>query len=209
MGLERETRQECCSAPGTLQKFVDDLFETLFSTVHRGSALPLAIKYMFDFLDEQADKHGIHDTDVRHTWKSNCLPLRFWSSITDACLSVVAQTFMDSCSTSEHRLGKDSPSNKLLYAKDIPNYKSWVERYYADINRLPAISDQDMNAYLAEQARLHSTEFNMLSALNEIYSYVSKYSEEITAALEQDEQAKKQRLAYKVEQLIGAMSLES
>ncbi|KAE8292795.1 Plexin-A2 Semaphorin receptor OCT Precursor [Larimichthys crocea] len=209
---------------GTLQKFVDDLFETLFSTVHRGSTLPLAIKYMFDFLDEQADKHGIHDTDVRHTWKSNCLPLRFWvnviknpqfvfdihkSSITDACLSVVAQTFMDSCSTSEHRLGKDSPSNKLLYAKDIPNYKSWVERYYADINRLPAISDQDMNAYLAEQARLHSTEFNMLSALNEIYSYVSKYSEEITAALEQDEQARKQRLSYKVEQLISAMSLES
>lgn len=60
------------SAPqGTLQKFVDDLFETLFSTVHRGSALPLAIKYMFDFLDEQADRHSIHDTDVRHTWKSN------------------------------------------------------------------------------------------------------------------------------------------
>ncbi|KAB5546494.1 hypothetical protein PHYPO_G00072730 [Pangasianodon hypophthalmus] len=209
---------------GTLQKFVDDLFETLFSTVHRGSALPLAIKYMFDFLDEQADKHGIHDMDVRHTWKSNCLPLRFWvnviknpqfvfdihkSSITDACLSVVAQTFMDSCSTSEHRLGKDSPSNKLLYAKDIPNYKNWVERYYADISRLPAISDQDMNAYLAEQARLHSHEFNMLSALNEIYSYVSKYSEEITAALEQDEQARKQRLAYKVDQLIAAMSLES
>ncbi|KAK7132560.1 hypothetical protein R3I93_018941 [Phoxinus phoxinus] len=209
---------------GTLQKFVDDLFETLFSTVHRGSALPLAIKYMFDFLDEQADKHSIHDTDVRHTWKSNCLPLRFWvnviknpqfvfdihkSSITDACLSVVAQTFMDSCSTSEHRLGKDSPSNKLLYAKDIPNYKNWVERYYADISRLPAISDQDMNAYLAEQARLHSNEFNMLSALNEIYSYISKYSEEITVALEQDETAKKQRLAYKVEQLIAAMSLES
>uniref|UniRef100_A0A669QES9 Plexin-A2 n=1 Tax=Phasianus colchicus TaxID=9054 RepID=A0A669QES9_PHACC len=209
---------------GTLQKFVDDLFETLFSTVHRGSALPLAIKYMFDFLDEQADKHGIHDTDVRHTWKSNCLPLRFWvnviknpqfvfdihkGSITDACLSVVAQTFMDSCSTSEHRLGKDSPSNKLLYAKDIPSYKSWVERYYADIAKLPAISDQDMNAYLAEQSRLHSAEFNMLSALNEIYSYVSKYSEELIGALEQDEQARRQRLAYKVEQLIGAMSIES
>uniref|UniRef100_A0A4W3GVX0 Plexin-A2 n=1 Tax=Callorhinchus milii TaxID=7868 RepID=A0A4W3GVX0_CALMI len=180
---------------GTLQKFVDDLFETLFSTVHRGSALPLAIKYMFDFLDEQADRHTIHDMDVRHTWKSNCLPLRFWvnviknpqfvfdihkSSITDACLSVVAQTFMDSCSTSEHRLGKDSPSNKLLYAKDIPNYKSWVERYYADIAKMSAISDQDMNAYLAEQSRLHVNEFDMLSALNEIYSYVIKYSEEVS-----------------------------
>uniref|UniRef100_A0A8D3DK87 Sema domain-containing protein n=1 Tax=Scophthalmus maximus TaxID=52904 RepID=A0A8D3DK87_SCOMX len=209
---------------GTLQKFVDDLFETLFSTVCRGTALPLAIKYMFDFLDEQADRHDIHDTDVRHTWKSNCLPLRFWvnviknpqfvfdihkSSITDACLSVVAQTFMDSCSTSEHRLGKDSPSTKLLYAKDIPHYKSWVERYYADISRLPAISDQDMNAYLAEQARLHSSEFNVLSALHEIYAYVSKYSQEIIEALEQDEQAQKQKLAYKLEQIISVMSTES
>ena len=62
-----------CISPsqGTLQKFVDDLFETIFSTAHRGSALPLAIKYMFDFLDEQADKHQISDSDVRHTWKSN------------------------------------------------------------------------------------------------------------------------------------------
>ena len=50
---------------------MDDLFETIFSTAHRGSALPLAIKYMFDFLDEQADKHSITDSDVRHTWKSN------------------------------------------------------------------------------------------------------------------------------------------
>lgn len=56
-------------------------------------------------------------------------------------------------------------------------------RYYADIAKLPAISDQDMNAYLAEQSRLHATEFNMLSALNEIYSYVSKYSEEVRQGL--------------------------
>ena len=71
------------------------------------------------------------------------LPLRFWvnviknpdfvfdidkSNIVDSCLSVVAQTFMDSCSVSDQKLGKDSPSSKLLYAKDIPKYKSWVER---------------------------------------------------------------------------------
>jgi plexin A len=33
---------------GTMQKFVDDLFETIFSTAHRGSALPLAIKVCFN-----------------------------------------------------------------------------------------------------------------------------------------------------------------
>ncbi|XP_033942765.1 plexin-A1 isoform X2 [Pseudochaenichthys georgianus] len=209
---------------GTLQKFVDDLFETIFSTAHRGSALPLAIKYMFDFLDEQADKHSITDYDVRHTWKSNCLPLRFWvnviknpqfvfdihkNSITDACLSVVAQTFMDSCSTSEHKLGKDSPSNKLLYAKDIPNYKNWVERYYSDISRMPVISDQDMSAYLAEQSRLHVSQFNSMSALHEIYSYIIKYKDEILSELQKDEQSRRQRLRGKLEQVIDTMALAS
>ena len=74
------------------------------------------------------------------------------ANIVDSCLSVVAQTFMDACSTSDHQLGtslvenitmfnissfftmifsgKDSPSSKLLYAKDIPIYKDWVTRYY-------------------------------------------------------------------------------
>ena len=77
-------------------------------------------------------------------WFFCSLPLRFWvnviknpdfvfdihkSNIVDACLSVVAQIFMDSCSLSEHRLGKESPSSKLLYAKDIPKYRKWVERW--------------------------------------------------------------------------------
>ena len=152
---------------GTLQKFVNDLFETIFSTAQRGSALPLAIKYMFDFLDDQAIQHGIIDQETVHTWKSNSLPLRFWvnliknpnfvfdinkSNIVDSCLSVVAQTFMDACSKSDHRLGKDSPSSKLLYAKDIPLYKDWVESYYHDIKMMPAISDQDMNSMLAQES---------------------------------------------------------
>uniref|UniRef100_G1PF32 Plexin-A3 n=1 Tax=Myotis lucifugus TaxID=59463 RepID=G1PF32_MYOLU len=209
---------------GTLQKFVDDLFETVFSTAHRGSALPLAIKYMFDFLDEQADQRQISDPDVRHTWKSNCLPLRFWvnviknpqfvfdihkSSITDACLSVVAQTFMDSCSTSEHRLGKDSPSNKLLYAKDIPNYKSWVERYYRDIAKMASISDQDMDAYLVEQSRLHASDFSVLSALSELYFYVTKYHQEVLTALDRDASCRKHKLRQKLEQIISLMSSNS
>lgn len=92
------------------------------------------------------------------------------SNIVDSCLSVVAQTFMDSCSTSDHRLGKyynlrfiklyqpflgkDSPSSKLLYAKDIPEYRKWVDRYYRDIRDMSPISDQDMNAMLAEESRV-------------------------------------------------------
>ncbi|KAK0081171.1 hypothetical protein PV325_012648 [Microctonus aethiopoides] len=208
---------------GTLQKFVDDLFETIFSTAHRGSALPLAIKYMFDFLDDQALHHGISDPEVVHTWKSNSLPLRFWvnliknpnfvfdihkSNIVDSCLSVVAQTFMDSCSTSDHRLGKDSPSSKLLYAKDIPVYKEWVDRYYSDIKIMPAISDQDMNAMLAEESRSHTNEFNTNCALYELYTYAVKYNEQLIVTLEEDEFSQKQRLAYKLEQVHNIMAVD-
>lgn len=117
------------STKGTIQKFVDDFFMTILTV---NEALPPAVKWLFDLLDEAARKHGIVDPEVVHSWKSNSLPLRFWvnfiknpdfifdinkTATLDSCLSVIAQTFMDSCSTTEHRLGKDSPSNKLLFAK--------------------------------------------------------------------------------------------
>uniref|UniRef100_A0A671R0E5 Plexin A1 n=1 Tax=Sinocyclocheilus anshuiensis TaxID=1608454 RepID=A0A671R0E5_9TELE len=178
---------------GTLQKFVDDLFETIFSTAHRGICVCLKIEeFWVNVIKNPQFVFDIHK-----------------NSITDACLSVVAQTFMDSCSTSEHKLGKDSPSNKLLYAKDIPNYKNWVERYYSDISRMPAISDQDMSAYLAEQSRLHLNQFNSMSALHEIFSYITKYKDEILSALERDEQSRRQRLRVKLEQVIDTMALSS
>lgn len=44
---------------------------------------------------------------------------------------------------------------------------------------MSAISDQDMSAYLAEQSRLHLSQFNSMSALHEIYNYIVKYKEEV------------------------------
>lgn len=46
---------------------------------------------------------------------------------------------------------------------------------------MPAISDQDMSAYLAEQSRLHLSQFNSMSALHEIYSYIIKYKDEVSS----------------------------
>uniref|UniRef100_A0AAX7TWK8 Plexin B1 n=1 Tax=Astatotilapia calliptera TaxID=8154 RepID=A0AAX7TWK8_ASTCA len=128
------------SMKGTLQKFVDDLFTAILST---SRPVPLAVKYFFDLLDEQAQQHNIMDPETIHIWKTNSLPLRFWINIlknpqfifdvqtsdhVDAVLSVIAQTFMDSCTIADHKLGRDSPINKLLYARDIPRYKQMVER---------------------------------------------------------------------------------
>ncbi|XP_041130451.1 plexin-B1-like [Polyodon spathula] len=205
------------SMKGTLQKFVDDLFQVILST---SRPVPLAVKYFFDLLDEQAVHHGIIDPETIHIWKTNSLPLRFWINIiknphfifdvqasdnVDAVLSVIAQTFMDSCTIAEHKLGRDSPINKLLYARDIPRYKQMVERYYADIRQMISASDQEMNSSLAELSRNYSGELNYLVALHELYKYINKYYDQIITALEEDPTAQKMQLGYRLQQIAAAV----
>ncbi|XP_048462206.1 plexin-D1 [Rhincodon typus] len=176
------------STKGTLQKFLDDLFRAVLS-IHAVKP-PFAVKYFFDFLEEQAEKRGITDPDTLHIWKTNSLPLRFWVNILknpqfvfdvektdhmDACLSVIAQAFIDACSISDLQLGKDSPTNKLLYAKEIPEYKKAVQRYYREIQEMITLSEQEMNAHLAEESRKYQNEFNNNFAMAEIYKYAKRY----------------------------------
>ncbi|XP_016844903.1 plexin-B [Nasonia vitripennis] len=199
------------STKGTVQKFVDDFLNTILTA---NDALPSAVKWLFDLLDEAANKHNILDPEVPHAWKSNSLPLRFWvnfiknpdfmfdinkSTTVDSSLSVIAQTFMDACSTSEHRLGKDSPSNKLLFAKDIPHYREKVGRFYAEVQRLPLITDQEMSSAMQQLSASHANEFDVIAALKELYIYVSKYYGEILEALETDPGCCKLHLAHRLE----------
>ncbi|XP_034028079.1 plexin-B1 isoform X1 [Thalassophryne amazonica] len=205
------------SMKGTLQKFVDDLFTAILST---SRPVPLAVKYFFDLLDDQALQHSITDPETIHIWKTNSLPLRFWINIlknpqfifdvqtsdhVDAVLSVIAQTFMDSCTIADHKLGRDSPINKLLYARDIPRYKQMVERYYADIRETISASDQEMNSALAELSRNYAAEVNCLVALHELYKYINKYYDQIITALEEDATAQKMQLGCRLQQIAAAV----
>uniref|UniRef100_A0A3Q4N388 Plexin D1 n=1 Tax=Neolamprologus brichardi TaxID=32507 RepID=A0A3Q4N388_NEOBR len=204
------------STKGTLQKFLDDLFQAILSIPP--DRPPLAVKYFFDFLEEQADKRGITDPDTLHIWKTNSLPLRFWVNILknpqfvfdidktdhmDACLSVIAQAFIDACSISDLQLGKDSPTNKLLYAKEIPEYKKRVQCYYQQIQDMPPLSEQEMNAHLAEESRKYRNEFNTNLALTEIYKYAKRYRNQVVNALESNPTARRTQLHHKFEQVIA------
>ncbi|XP_067268964.1 plexin-D1 [Pseudorasbora parva] len=206
------------STKGTLQKFLDDLFQAILSIPLEKP--PLAIKYFFDFLEEQADKRGITDPDTLHIWKTNSLPLRFWVNILknpqfvfdidktdhmDACLSVIAQAFIDACSLSDLQLGKDSPTNKLLYAKEIPEYKKRVQCYYRQIQEMAPLSEQEMNAHLAEESRKYRNEFNTNLALTEVYKYAKKYRSQVASALDSNPTARRTQLQHKFEQVIALM----
>lgn len=71
---------------GTLQRFVDDLFETIFSTARLTSSLPIAIKYMFDFLDDQARGHGKFIAPINGRFIAHYSSLPNCSSVAFCCI---------------------------------------------------------------------------------------------------------------------------
>ncbi|XP_043943582.1 plexin-C1 [Protopterus annectens] len=199
------------STKGAIHFDVETLFKTIWS-LPKGKA-PIAIKYFFDFLDTQAENKRITDPDVMHIWKTNSLPLRFWINILknpqfvfdieknpnlDGCLSVIAQAFMDAFSLTEQQLGKQAPTNKLLYAKDIPLYKTDVRNYFQLIKESPSISRQELEEFLHQESEKHENEFKEHVALIHLYKYISKYFNEINAKLgeEQNCEDMKKQLAY-------------
>uniref|UniRef100_A0A8C2CIV6 Plexin b2a n=1 Tax=Cyprinus carpio TaxID=7962 RepID=A0A8C2CIV6_CYPCA len=205
------------SMKGTLQQFVDDFFRSVLSS---GTMVPPAVKYFFDFLVEQAQKHDNVDDETIHIWKTNSLPLRFWvnilknphfifdvhvTEVVDASLSVIAQTFMDACTKTEHKLTRESPSNKLLYAKEISTYKKMVDDYYKGIRQMVPVSDQDMNTHLAEVSRSHTDTLNTQVALHQLYQYASKYYDGIISSLEDDPAAQSKQLTLRLQQIAAAL----
>nr|XP_009490917.1 PREDICTED: plexin-C1 [Pelecanus crispus] len=182
-----------------IHSVVEKLFRSIWSLPNNKA--PVAIKYFFDFLDAQAESKKITDPDVVHIWKTNSLPLRFWVNILknpqfvfdikktshiDGCLSVIAQAFMDAFSLTEQTLGKEAPTNKLLYAKDIPLYKKEVKAYYKAIRDLPPLTTSEVEEFLTQESKKHENEFNEKVALFEIYRYIVKYYDEIVSKLERE-----------------------
>jgi plexin A len=178
-----------------VQKFVDDLFDAIFPPARDA---PFPVKYLFNFLDNEAAELNITDRDILHAWKTNSVPLRFWinviknpdfvfditkSTSVDSCLSVIAQTFMDGCSIADHKLSKDSPSSKLLYNKEVQQYKQRIQRYYSELQSLPRISEGDMARYMREVTQAHGEEFDQRSALYELYQFAYKYRNQIAEEL--------------------------
>ncbi|KAM3587782.1 uncharacterized protein V6R79_013766 [Siganus canaliculatus] len=182
-----------------VHSFVENLFRSIWGMPQ--CQAPHAVKYFFDFLDTQGESMKIVDPDVLHIWKTNSLPLRFWVNIIknpqfvfdmektphmDGCLSVIAQAFMDSFSLTEIQMGKHAPTNKLLYAKDIPKFKQEVKAYYKQVRDQAAITSSEFKSFLQEESKKHENEFNEAAALRELYKFVQRYFNEIKQKLDQN-----------------------
>jgi len=52
----------------TFQKFIDDFFISILTV---DSTLPVAVKYLYDFLDSAVERHNVNDMSIIHAWKTN------------------------------------------------------------------------------------------------------------------------------------------
>ena len=183
------------STKGTVKKFIDDFFRTILST--DVGEFPCAVKWLFDIFDESLRAGYIDDSSVVHSWKSNSLPLRFWINMiknpdfvfdvektfsVELNLSIVAQALMSSCLPNDPVLNKESPSHKLLFAREINDYRVWISDFYERVQKMPQITDQDLNCYMHRLSQLHEGEFNRTAALKELFLYVSQYYNDLAVA---------------------------
>ena len=159
-----------------------------------------AIKWLFDIFDEASmanNDYIIEDLpSVVHAWKSNSVPLRFWITLiknpqfvfdveqtpaTELNLSIVAQTLMSSCmpQTGEP-VSKEAPSHRLLFARDINDYRGMINDWYDRVQRMPPVTNQDLNCFMHGLSQRHSAiGFNQTAALKEIFLYVTQYYQEL------------------------------
>uniref|UniRef100_A0A672LMS4 Plexin-B2-like n=1 Tax=Sinocyclocheilus grahami TaxID=75366 RepID=A0A672LMS4_SINGR len=184
------------SVKGTLQQFVDDFFRSVLSS---GASVPPAVKYFFDFLDEQALRHENVDEETIHIWKTNR-----WERV--RVLKQKPELFINLFEIPEPSVRvHDSPSNKLLYAKEISTYKRMVDEYYKGIRQIVSVSDQEMNTHLAEVSREHTDKLNTQVALHQLYRYASKYYDGIIMSLDEDPAAQSKQLTLRLQQIAAAL----
>lgn len=159
---------------------------------------PPAVKWLFDLFDESLRSGFVDDPSIVHSWKSNSVPLRFWINLiknpdfvfdvektpsTDLSLSIVAQTLMSACDLhNDPILNKESPSHKLLFARDIAHYRTRISDFYDRVQGLPTVTDQELHCYMNRLSQIHEDEFNQMAALKEIFLYVSQYYHELSLA---------------------------
>ena len=196
------------STKGTIKKFIDDFFGTILCC---DDSFPPAVKWLFDLFDQAVSPFDdVAGEAVVHSWKSNSVPLRFWINLiknpdfvfdvektpsTDLNLSIVAQTLMSACvlqdesgdTCSPTTLNKESPSHKLLFARDITAYRSQISDFYSRVRgNVPPVSDQDLHAHMNRLSQMHRDEFNQMAALKEVFLYVSQYYHELSMAFNTD-----------------------
>ena len=191
--------------------------------------IPVELKFVLDFLDDEASRNGVTDPSVIRAWKTNAVVLRFWMQLLHnpdttfdvqrqhsllPSLAVVGQTLVDTFSQSNLVLGKESPSSKLLFAREIANYHPLVGEMFARIaGQRPLIEHQRFLCYLGSSTAAASAAVSgsasWSTAVFELLNWVKAYGLSLLDLMEQDPIAAQHRLGEHLRQIVHCSLVES
>ncbi|XP_022111250.1 plexin-B-like isoform X2 [Acanthaster planci] len=209
------------STKGIIQEYVDNMFQAILSA----ETAPRAIKYLFDFFDNQAYRHELSDKDpdLVHIWKSNILPLRFWANAikhpdyifdirpsrsVEASLDVIAQLFHDAHDTKSQKLGRETSINKLLYGRERTKYHDDIVSFYEEVQQLPPVPTQELNKELYKASENFTGLFSKLSTLDQLWKLVRRFKQKLLDAIEENERCKEENLDGLLEEIENILSEE-
>lgn len=199
---------------GIVQPFIDQFIESVFMNT---ANLPPVVHHLFEFVDSEVRKFcPASDTNtkfldelsrVTRTWKTHVLFVRYWSQLIrspdilfdckrtpllDASLECIAQALVDACSSMDaHNLyDTDSPTNRLLFIREVPRYKLMMEQFLSDLKQTQSVSDHELHFYLNEFGKMHSSgmqDLGQVNALLKCYALYEKCESQCNQALGQQQ----------------------
>ncbi|XP_052080619.1 plexin-B-like [Mytilus californianus] len=170
-------------------------------------------------LDKFGDDFNI-DPEVLQSWKNEFYATRIWAPLigkpdilfdvnvpghVGPCLDILRQVFVECFTQTAHKVNKDSPSQKLLFHKDIPRYRKLIGPFF---KRVEPVNDQAFWSEIDELSNKQKAElkFSRQLILHQIYnSFIGKYRSEIIEDFEDMEESKDLQFAKKVEEFIDLM----
>ncbi|XP_052781273.1 plexin-B2-like [Mya arenaria] len=199
----------------SLVKYIDDLF----SLVLESSKCPPPVKFLYDFLDDLAEKQKI-DSDTLHAWKSHSYSIRVWAmliktpsilfdinapSYVSESLDVISQVFIESFSRTEQAVSKESPTQKLIFRNELAKFRTHVQEFYKNVKANVQKPDE-LGQYLTSINRnQQETTFNKNAALYRLYEQIKPYTDEILDDLSICQETRCLQLNKKLEDIFFMM----
>uniref|UniRef100_A0AC35U6B2 Sema domain-containing protein n=1 Tax=Rhabditophanes sp. KR3021 TaxID=114890 RepID=A0AC35U6B2_9BILA len=211
---------------GSIQKFVESFFENILLVPRKDEFNEsfVTMKYVCDFFDYQAQRLGINDDQIVFTWKKNAIVLRLWMNFINnpdfifdlkrqnhlnQSLTVIGQTLMDCFSATPYSFSKESPSSKLLFAKEINRYRPSAMRMFDVIKAEAPITDKKFYTHINLVSQTMNESLNRTHSLSELLNWAKGNALPLVEILNSDEISLRHRLGEKLQQIVQSSTNEN
>ncbi|XP_076112721.1 plexin-A2-like isoform X3 [Mytilus galloprovincialis] len=195
-----------------------DYIEACFEGITDSQSLSIPVRYFLCMIDKQGKEVGV-DGDILQSWKSECYATRVWASLiakpqilfdvnvpshVEPCMDILKQVFIDSFTQCPQHVTKDASTQKLLFCKDIPEYRKNVNSFFIKVE---AVNDQEfwkaMDEISSEQTK--EMKFSRQATLHQLYKFIAKYKDEIIEDFQEKDETKDLAFGNKLEEVIDLM----